>query len=189
MNWIAFAAAAWLCFGLELGLKSALSLGGGATGAGQVAPSFVIPLAVFIALSAPALHTLWACLLLGLVMDLTWIREQMVVGPWALGFLLAGYLTLNVRGLMIGRNPVTMTVMSIAFAAVAALVVVAITMVRSWLYGAAAPAGPPGADLAVRLGSALYTGAAGLVMFFLLAAAAGMFRFQPATHRGWGASG
>src|SRR5690606_1355795 len=44
MNWIAFAAAAWLCFGLELGLKSALSLGGGE--AGQIAPSFVVPLAV-----------------------------------------------------------------------------------------------------------------------------------------------
>lgn len=184
MNWIAFAAAAWLCFGLELGLKSALGLG--STGAGQVAPSFVIPLAVFVALSAPALHTLWACLLLGLVMDLTWIREQMVVGPWALGFLLAGYLTLNVRGLMIGRNPVTMTVMSIAFAALASLVVVAVTMIRSWLYGAPAPAAP-GADLAVRLGSALYTGAAGLVMFFLLAAAAGLFRFQAAGRRGLGA--
>jgi cell shape-determining protein MreD len=185
VNWIAFAAAAWLCFGLELGLKSALSLG--PTGAGQVAPSFVVPLAVFIALSAPGLHTLWACLLLGLVMDLTWIREQMVVGPWALGFLLAGFLTLNVRGLMIGRNPVTMTVMSIAFAAVAALVVVAITTIRSWLYSA--PASAPGADLAVRLASALYTGAAGLLMFFLLAAAAGVFRFQPATHRGWTGGG
>jgi len=131
VNWIAFCAAAWLCFGLELGLKSALGLGQAASGAGQVAPSFVIPLAVFVGLSAPALPALWACLLLGLVMDLTWMREQMVVGPWATGFLLAGYLTLNVRGLMIGRNPVTMTAMSIVFAAVAGLVVVAATMVRA----------------------------------------------------------
>ena len=177
MNWIAFAACAWLCFGLEIGLKSALSLG-----PAGVAPSFVIPLAVFIGLSAPALHVLWGSLLLGLLMDLTWMRDHMTVGPYALGFLLASYITLNVRGLMIGRNPVTMTVMSIVFAAIVALVVSGATAARYWLWGAGAISD---ASLPPRLGSALYTGATGLMMFFLLAVAAGAFQFQPATHRGW----
>ncbi|MFG0285914.1 MAG: hypothetical protein ACF8R7_15970 [Phycisphaerales bacterium JB039] len=181
MTWFAVAACAWICFGREIGLKSALSLG-----PAGVAPSFVVPLAVFIGLSAPALHVLWGCLALGLVMDLTWMREQMTVGPYALGFLLAGYLTLNVRGLMIGRNPVTMTVMSVAFAAIVALVVSAATAARHWLWGAGALAD---ASLPPRLGSALYTGAAGLVMFFALGVAAGAFQFQPATHRGWQARG
>lgn len=189
MNWIAFAAAAWICFGLEIGLKNALSLG-----PGGVAPSFIVPLAVFIGLSAPAIHVMWACLALGTLMDLLWMREQMTIGPYALGFMLAGYLLLNVRGLMIGRNPVTMTVMSVVFAALAGLVIVALTALRFWLYGApaTAPAAAPyapGADLMIRLGSAVYTGVTGLVMFFLLAVVAGAFKFQAATYRGWGARG
>ena len=54
MNWIVFLVVSWFAFGLEAGFD-ALRLA-----PGDVAPSFVIPIIVYIALSAPAKHALWA---------------------------------------------------------------------------------------------------------------------------------
>ena len=56
-------------------------------------------------------------------------------------------------------------------------------LARAALWGSAPP---PDVDLAARLGSALYTGATALVMYFVLAVGADAFQFQQATYRGWG---
>lgn len=183
MNWVAFALTAWVFVGLEVGLRSALELG--QTG---IAPSFVIPLGVFVALGAPGPQALWACLLLGLSVDLTRTVDAeggealTMIGPYALGMLLGGQLTLSARGVLIRRNPLTLGALSVLVAVVAQAVVMVIALVHR-LYGDPL-ASAPGGELWPRLASALATGVAGLVLAKVLTPLTPVFMF-PQTHR-WG---
>jgi hypothetical protein len=184
MNRLAFALLAWILLGLELGLKSALELG--ATG---IAPSFIVPMGMFIAMAATPTRSVWSCLILGLVLDLTSslpgaAGSPVIVGPWALGMVLAAQLVLAIRPMMIKRNPLTVAFLSVVGAGVAQIVVVAILTGRGIVYGDLAwSAGP---ELVRRLGSALYTGLAGYVMALgliplapVLGLQLGHQRFQP----------
>lgn len=183
MNWLTLAIAAWFALGLELGLRPALRLGPEA-----LAPSFMLPLAVFVCLWAPHRVALWACLACGLLVDLTWRHPitgggaATILGPYALGYLLGGQLVLALRGVLIRGNPLTMAVMSMLAAAVAHVVVVAAMTVRT-LYGD--PIGfAPASELLVRLGASAYTGVAGLALSLLLIPLTPVFGFQQqATHR------
>lgn len=168
MNPLAIALAAWVFFGLELGLRDALRLG-----PTLIAPSFVFVLCALIAISAPPIAVLWACLILGLVTDLTNMVElaagapaATVIGPYALGYLLAGQLMLSLRALLMRANPPTLAFLSMVGYAVAQIVVVAIFTLRAWI-------GDPiewhaTTQLLQRLGAAAYTGVLGLVLSLVL---------------------
>lgn len=125
MNWIVFIALSWVAFGLEMGLKAPLTLHAGSL---TLAPSFVIPLVVFVAMGAAPHAALWACLGAGLMMDLLTPRATLggtlatIIGPNALGFLVAGQLVLTLRALVIRRNPLSLAFLSLAFALVAGIV-------------------------------------------------------------------
>jgi len=176
MNWIVFLVVSWFALGLEVGFD-ALRLA-----PGDVAPSFVIPILVYIALSAPAKHALWAALLIGALLDLTWIiprddlAEATVIGPNALGALIATQLVLSLRGMVIRKHPLTLVVLSIASASVMGVVVVAFMTLRE-LYGDPIDFSPTG-ELGTRLLSALYTGATALVWAVVLRLMEPMFLFQ-----------
>lgn len=184
MNRLAFVVIAWVLLGLELGLKSALELG--STG---VAPSFVIPLGIFIAMGATPVRAVWSCVALGLLLDLTSsvpavAGDPVVLGPWALGMALAAQLVLAIRAMMIRRNPLTLAFLSAVGMAVAQVVVVALLTARSLAYGDLA--WNAGSQLVHRLGSSLYTGVLALVMALALIPMAsilglqlGHSRFQP----------
>ncbi|TVQ63802.1 MAG: hypothetical protein EA378_00730 [Phycisphaerales bacterium] len=179
MNWLVFAIAAWFVLGLEVGLKDIFQLGPTA-----IAPSFVVPLAVFIALAAPPRQTLWACLILGLGMDLTARvagSPSVVVGPYALGFLLMGQLVLAARGLMIRRNPLSLVLLSVLGSIVASIVVVAIYTIRGLVFGP--EPFPAGQQLVTRVLAALYTVLTAFGMSLLLLPAAGLFGFPHDQHR------
>ncbi len=190
MNWLAFAILAWLAIGLETGLKDVLAL---RPGAYAIAPSFIVPLAVVIALGAPAQAPMGACLILGLLLDLTAPIPTAagpagglltVAGPHALGLVLAGQLVLALRGLMIRRNPLAMAFLCIAAAAAMHITVTAIFTFR----GVSAGSGPGGGwdaagQLLSRLGAALYTGASGLVLAFILLPLAPIMGFAGAQPR------
>lgn len=177
MNWYAFIFAAWVLFGLELGLKHALSLGDWG-----VAPSFVVPLAVFAAMAAPPSRAVWACLLIGLGLDLTWSvavsqgTSPTIVGPYALGLALGGQLVLALRSMMIRRNPLTMAFLAIVASIVMHIVVMALLAVR---VGVGDPivfaAGP---QVVSRLGSSLYTGVSAFVLALLLLPSSSFFGFH-----------
>lgn len=165
MNWLPFIAAAWLLVGIH---KGAADLFGLPFGAAEFRPDLVLPLAIFAAMTLPAAPTAWVCLGLGLIMDL--VNEQpalggdslVVVGPHALGYLLAGQLVLQVRSMMIKRNPLTLAALSAVGALIAGIVFVAALTIRhavdphlvwsTW------------SELFGRFGSAAYTGLAGLVL-------------------------
>ncbi len=176
MNIFLFALLAWLFMGFEIALPPVLDAGGGG-----VAPSFLIPLVVFIALHAETRPALWSALILGLIVDL--IQPVALVdggaatipGPHALGFLLAVQMTLSMRGMVIRRNPLTLVVLSILGMAIATLVVIAFTSVRGLLDPSLARRGA--AELAPGILSALYTGLTALVLSFPLFALSPFFGF------------
>lgn len=179
MNWLVFALAAWVAIGLETGLKETLAVRpGGMT----LAPSFLLPLAVFVAMSASPSAVLWACLALGLLMDLTAPvvtaggAPIVVVGPYALGFFVAGQYVLAIRGLMLRRNPLAMVFLAITGSFVVHLVVVALFTVRQLFGGTAG--WQPSAELVERFGSSLYTGAAALVLSLILLPLSSAFGFH-----------
>lgn len=178
----------WLVLGLELGLRSSLRLDvAGLSGS----PSFVVPLAVVIGLCASPAATLWSCLALGLGVDLltpipTATGSVVVIGPHALGYLVAGQFVLVVRGLVIRKNPFTVVALSIVAAALMEITVTAALTLRHSLPFFHDPTEwRAAAQLASRLFSAVLTGASGLVMGLLLLPLAPGLGLQQSHSRQW----
>lgn len=177
MNWLTFVVASWLCFGLELGLKRTLGIG-----TGSFSPSFVVPLAVFVAINAPPTIATWAALALGVMVDLTATvpgsspGSPPVIGPYALGYILMAQLVIALRGTMIRQNPLTLWFLTLVGAAVMSVAVVFLYTARSWF--GQIPEWDASASLIQRMGGALYTSGVGLVMALVLIPAAPLFRFQ-----------
>lgn len=159
----------WLCLGLETGLKSTLAFRFGPVTA---APSFVVPLAVFVGVCATPFQVLWTCLGLGLAMDLLSPMDAgpsstiTVAGPHALGLLIAGQFVLLTRGLMIRRNPLTIVALSIPAAFLMHIVVVAFFTFRQFY--SPLPNWSTSAELGNRLWSSVLTGGSALVLSILL---------------------
>lgn len=164
MNWVVFSLVLWGLMGLELGLKDALRLG-----ETPVAPSFVMSLAVVVSLAAPTNAALWACLAIGVVLDLTNPIEVLaggpdrtVLGPYALGHVLACQLVLTMRGLMMRKNVLTVGFLALFCSFVCHVVVTAILAIRlRYDHGVVFE---PTQELMWRFGSSLYSGIAGIVL-------------------------
>lgn len=177
MNWLVFILSAWICFGLELALMSVFD-----AGSRGVHPSMVVPLLVFVAMNAPRKQTLWAAIMLGLVVDLiSPVPAQdgglvTVIGPHALGHLLGVHFVLAVRGMLIRRNPLTMIVMSIVTMLIAQIVVIAIFTLRD--LGASSLVWDAGNELRQGLFSSLYTGISALLLSFVFFALGPVFGFN-----------
>ncbi len=178
MNWLVFALVSWVAFGLEIGLRPLLS-----PGQGNIAPSFVIPVLVYVALWSPARTALWAGLILGLAADLTSaidlnpVGAATIVGPHAIAYLLAAQLVVAARGVVIGRSPVTLVTLSVLASLVSGILVVAILTIRGFYDPIV---WSPGAQLGFRTLSALYTGLIALALYLILTPLGGAFSFQHA---------
>ncbi len=173
MRWPVVVVFGYLFLAVEIGLREGLGIGPRNT-----SPSLVIPLIVFVALHAPALATLWTAALLGVVVDLSTLRGPgavVVVGPHALGYLLAAYFVLTIRGVMIKRSPWTLVVLSIVAALLAHIVVVALFVFRK-IYGEAIDF-VAWRELVDRFIRSLLTGAAALVLSAVLFPVTGLFGF------------
>lgn len=163
MNWVVFAVVAWVLFGCEIGLRDALQLGDS-----SIAPSFVMPLLVFVALWARPGASLVAALLIGVTLDLihTWPTERgqdiVIVGPWAFGCMLAAYTTLNLRTMMFRKSIVTIAILSVIGAAIAQIFGLALLTVRSSYDDILLPSAA--AELWPRLASSVYTGVTALLV-------------------------
>jgi len=110
MRWTVFAFFAYLFLSLDTGLRPMLEIGSGERG---VAPSFLLILMVYVASMGPSHAVRWAALILGLLLDLSSTyptadgRAATVAGPYALGFILGASLTVQLRGLVYRRHPLT----------------------------------------------------------------------------------
>lgn len=185
MNWLLFAIVTWFVLGLELALRDLLQIG-----PGGIAPSFMLAWAVFVAMWAPSRAAVGACMLLGLLVDLTGPRlvqgvPRVIAGPHALGYVLACALVLNMRGAVMRRNPVSLIVLTILAGVVSSIVVVFLHSVRD-LYDPFA--WKPVSELLVSLASALYSGASGAVLSIVLFAMLPLFAFPAGTAHGSRAS-
>ncbi len=185
MRWTLVLLVAAILLGLEQAVKGPL-----AVGSTSIAPSFVIPLVVFVALFAPPLAALWTALLIGLTVDLStvWsngVNDLVVAGPSALGYLAGAYFVLTVRALLYRRNPITLMAMSVAAAALAGLVFVAIHSIRMMYSDAYQFAGLT--ELGHRLLASVYTGGVGLLLAFVLFPMMPLFGFHDPRERRFGA--
>ncbi|MBL0926818.1 MAG: hypothetical protein IBJ11_04090 [Phycisphaerales bacterium] len=184
MNWIVFILAAYGAFALEFGVRDALQLGHTA-----VAPHFVLVLLAFVGVWAPSTVVLWASLALGLGLDLFYAfpsasggEEVVVVGPWALGCLAAGYTVLTMRPLMFRRGVMALGFLALCGSAVCAVVCVTLLTLRA-RFDASFTIDPAWSELGVRLANAVYTWALALALAVPLRAVKPVFGF-PATGSG-----
>ncbi len=169
MNWIAFAVVAWMLFGLELGLKPALQLG--ATG---MAPSFVLVLLVITSMAAQRTAALWGALVIGVLLDLTSplpvapprggaaADSIVLVGPHALGCLVAAYAVLVLRAVVMKRSVLAIAFLCLIAAGLETIVAWVVITARSW-YDPLISSQMRDA-LGARLGSAVYTGVLSLAL-------------------------
>ena len=135
MRWIPFLILAWVFIGLEIGLRLAMPFGEQA-----IAPSFVLILAVYVAMGAPRVHALWAAVLLGACVDLASRRvlvgpggatDLTVLGPNVLGYVLSAQFTLTMRGVVFRKHPISLAFLAVLSGAVCAVLVVALLSLRS----------------------------------------------------------
>lgn len=177
MNWFVFAIVTWIIFGLELALLPILD-----AGSGGVHPSMVIPLLAFVSLYAPRKQAMWVAIILGIIMDLlspmtgTTGGSTVIVGPHALGFLLACHFIFAIRGSLIRRNPLTLVIISICASFIAQIVVIAIFTARD--QGTNPLIWDAGDQLIQRSLSSLYTGLSALVLSIIFFALAPTFGFS-----------
>jgi hypothetical protein len=173
----------WLTLGLEIGLKDTLAFRlGSLTGA----PSFVVPLAIFVALCAPPVPALWTCLLLGVFLDLTSPQPTAtgmlaVLGPNALGLLIAGQFVILIRAVLIRRHPLTLAALSVVGGAVLHIVATAIFTGRKFLNDPVLF--DPTAQLLSGLLSALLTGGSALALSIVLLPLSPLLGLSPVQSR------
>ncbi len=188
MRWATFVVLTFLCIALELSLRGVLEL----RSIGGITPSFIAPLVVFISMFAPRMTSLWSCLLLGLLMDIsTPIAPHSgpsfyVFGPYALGYVFGGFMILQLRPMVFRQRALTIGFLTVLCLVAVALVTVAIFIIRSWyapdpsIY----PISPSAAnELFLRFGIALYAGVFAIPFGWLLLATLPFWGFPTTTHR------
>lgn len=155
----------YLLLGLELGIREGLRLW-----PTNISPSFVLPFIVLVALFAPTTPALWTGLLLGLAVDLSTQRGPeltVVIGPHALGYMVAAYFVNVARALVFRRNRVTLVVLSIFAACVANIVALALLALRKIIY-ADPIALSTGDELLQRFASSVFTGLTAILIAFAI---------------------
>jgi len=183
MNWLAFGLLTWVLLGMETGLRDAIALGDSY----RAAPSFVFPLAAYIAMAAPGPTARWAALVLGILVDLLASINHgdaapslTLVGPHALGYLLAAQLIIIIRALLFPRNPLSLGFVSCAGYVVAQIVVVSLYTLRHALMPQMMWEATP--ELFARLWASLYTGGIGVLLgmvFIPLSGVLGLHTMSP----------
>lgn len=164
MNPLAFMVLLWLGAGAEWGFRDALQLG-----SVSIAPSFLFIVLAFIALWATPSAALWAGLSIGITLDLLHQLptshgiDAVVIGPGAIGCLVAAYLVVNMRAILLSRNLFTAPFVTLLAMIVAQVIAVALLAIRG-TYDTI-EFGPAGAELMQRLASALFTGVLAIPVF------------------------
>ena len=131
MNWFAFIVITFVLLILELGLESLLSIYGWT-------PSFMLILAVFVALSAPKQTALWAAMIIGLLVDLasplSHSQELVLIGPACIGFVAGAFITIELRGLLFRNSPIAPAVMVLGVGVLVHLIIVAVITSRGFVW-------------------------------------------------------
>lgn len=168
MNWIAVLIAGYVLLALELAFRVPLSLG--PTG---IAPYFLLPLVVHVAMHAPSTAALWVGLLAGFAIDLQSVRPTsdglgtvVVLGPCALGYALSAYFAVTVRAVVMRRNPLAFIAVCVVAAGLGQTVAALILTMRQAIDSSVRF--DPGDELWIRLMSSLATAISAAVLVYPL---------------------
>ncbi|MEM9345312.1 MAG: rod shape-determining protein MreD [Planctomycetota bacterium] len=108
MNWLTFAIMTYLGFALQVVLAPVWPIQ-------HHQPLVLLILLVYIGLQAPAMAVAWSAVVLGLLADIMpYVKpETGVIGPWAIGFLAAGYAMVQLRNLLFRDSMFTIGIMTL----------------------------------------------------------------------------
>lgn len=136
MRWTVFAIFTFLMLVLETGLRALLTIPVGPQD--DTAPSFLLVLGIFVSLHAPRRLVPWAMLILGLITDaITTLgvvepaQSEMLIGPASLGFLLGGFVTIQLRGVVFRESPATLPIVTFAAGIFVHLLIIALVTMRA----------------------------------------------------------
>lgn len=159
----------------------------------SIRPSLSAVLVVFVALSAPRTMALWACFVLGLLIDLSsqhsagGNRIVYLVGPHALGFLAAGWMVVRARTMVFRRRPLTIGVMTLGCVLTAQAIVLAVLVLRSsgWYPGGVIywTDTTLGVEVLRRILIAVYSGLFAIPAGWVLVRTMPLWGFQAVSHR------
>ncbi len=186
MRWPVFGIVAYVWLFLEEGTRTLLAIG-------QITPSFLLILMVFIGLWAPPLTAAWAAIILGLMTDLTtpiqpanYPADVALIGPACLGYLVGVYVTIQLRMMVFRDSPLAVGVLVFLAGMFAQLVIVAVLTMRGlpWLTAQPVQGWSAADQLVHRFLVLLYTAALTIPMGYLLLRLQWMFGFAPGTGKG-----
>lgn len=135
MNSLVFLITAYTALLLEVALRPWLEVG-------TVAPSFLLVVMVFVALSASSTAALGAALFLGVVADVL-VRpypDATILGPMAAGYFVGAYVVLQLRGMLFRNSVWTVVAMTLAAGVFVELVAVSLVSLRGVGFLAGDPA-------------------------------------------------
>lgn len=125
MNWLTFAILTYLGFALQLVLAPVWPVQGHE-------PMVLLILLVFIGLQAPPMAVAWSAVALGLLADILQQQHEIgLVGPWAIGFLAAGYAMIQLRNLLFRDSMFTIGIMTLIAGIFALLVATTLQAFRA----------------------------------------------------------
>lgn len=124
MNWLTFAILTYLGYALQLLLAPIWPMQGHE-------PMVLLVLLVFIGLQAPPMAVAWSAILMGILMDILLQQHAPgLIGPWAIGFLAAGYAMVQLRNLLFRDSMFTIGIMTLIAGIFALLVATTLHALR-----------------------------------------------------------
>lgn len=124
MNWLTFSILAYAAYAVQLVLGPLWSVNGRE-------PVLLLVLLVFVGLQAPGMHVAWAAAVLGVMADVYFNDYQTgLIGPWALGYLAAGYALTQMRNLLFKDSMFTIAIMTLVAGVFALLVATTLHALR-----------------------------------------------------------
>jgi cell shape-determining protein MreD len=171
MNWLLFALVSYLALVAETGLRAIWTVS--LPIAGDLSPSLLLIVLVFVGLHASPWTVTWSALALGLVADLQPgpMPEATLLGPTALGFLAGAYAVVQMRAMVFRESLLTFVILVLLTGLFVHLVAVALLTLRGlpWPLGEPIPGWSAPDQLVHRFLELMYTAAlavpAGLVLF------------------------
>lgn len=187
MRWPVFAIAAFIVIALQLSLRDVLMT---LRSVGSISPDLVACLATFIAMFAARTSALWACWILGLLMDLAPPAGKMswhLVGPHALGYVFGGYLVLQLRTMVFRRRAISTGFLTFLFLLASGIVATVLLTIRHWYLPEETPLhGSPLGELWLRCKIAVYSGLVAIPFGWLLQITIVLWNFHGGPgRRGW----
>jgi rod shape-determining protein MreD len=188
MNWLVFTLSAYVFLLLQAGLKPLL----GIPDAQGVSPNFLLILAVYVGLMAPARTVAWGMLALGVIANLLPgpVPAGPILGPEALGYLAGAFAVLQLRTLVFRESVVSLSIMVFVVGIFIQLVTVALYTARGlpFLLGDPVSAWSASDELVHRFLELIYSAAVAVPVGAVLIRLAGAFNFIPGqrTQRSYG---